>query len=75
MVILILTNANDYKTNYNGVDIAVRKRMSNNFMINGELTLQRQKANYDGGDSLAFYIGDGGLMVRYSHLIQQICHS
>ncbi len=58
---IILTNANDYKTSYNGVDIAIRKRMSNNFMLNGGLTLQRQKANYDGGDSLAFYIGDGGL--------------
>jgi hypothetical protein len=58
---LIATNANDYKTKYDGVDIAVRKRMSNNFMVNGGLTLQRQKANYDGGDSLAFYIGDGGL--------------
>ncbi len=58
---LLLTNANDYKTKYDGVDIAVRKRMSNNFMLNGGVTLQRQKANYDGGDSLAFYIGDGGL--------------
>ena len=58
---LILTNANDYKTKYDGLDIAVRKRMSNNFLVNGGLTLQRQKANYDGGDSLAFYIGDGGL--------------
>jgi hypothetical protein len=58
---LILTNANDYKTRYDGVDISVRKRMSNNFLVNGGLTLQRQKASYDGGDSLAFYIGDGGL--------------
>ncbi len=58
---LLLTNANDYKTKYDGVDIAVRKRMSNNFMLNGGVTLQKQKANYDGGDSLAFYIGDGGL--------------
>jgi hypothetical protein len=57
---VVVTNASDYKTSYNGVDLAVRKRMSNNFMINGGLTLQRQKANYDGGDSLAFYIGDGG---------------
>ncbi len=58
---LLLTNANDYKTKYDGVDIAVRKRMSNNFMLNGGVTLQKQKANYDGGDSLAFYIGDGGI--------------
>ncbi len=58
---LIVTNANDYKTSYDGVDIAARKRMSNNFMVNAGLTLQKQNANYDGGDSLAFYIGDGGL--------------
>lgn len=58
---LIVTNANDYKTKYDGVDITARKRMSNNFMVNAGLTLQKQKANYDGGDSLAFYIGDGGL--------------
>jgi hypothetical protein len=58
---LILTNATDYKTKYDGIDLAVRKRMSNNFMVNGGLTLQKQKATYDGGDSLAFYIGDGGL--------------
>jgi len=57
----IVTNIEDYKTTYNGVDIAVRKRMSNNFLINGGLTLQRQKANYDGGDSAGFYIGDGGI--------------
>jgi hypothetical protein len=59
---LLLTNANDYKTKYDGLDISVRKRMSNNFMLNGGVTLQRQKASYDGGDSLAFYIGDGGLL-------------
>ena len=58
---LILTNANDYKTKYNGLDITLHKRMSNNFMLNGGLNLQKQKANYDGGDSAAFYIGDGGL--------------
>ncbi len=57
----ILTNANDYKTKYDGIDITARKRMSNNFMVNAGLTLQKQKANYDGGDSLSFYIGDGGL--------------
>ena len=57
----LLTNANDYKTKYDGIDITARKRMSNNFMLNGGLTLQKQKAKYDGGDSLAFYIGDGGL--------------
>jgi hypothetical protein len=57
----ILLNVRDYKTKYDGVDITVRKRMSNNFLVNGGLTLQKQKATYDGGDSLAFYIGDGGL--------------
>ena len=30
-------------------------------MLNGGFTYQKQKATYDGGDSLAFYIGDGGL--------------
>jgi hypothetical protein len=58
---IILTNANDYKTSYNGVDLTVRKRMSNNFMASGGVTIQRQKANYDGGDATAFYINDGGL--------------
>ena len=56
-----LTNVDDYKTKYNGIDINARKRMSNNFMVNAGLTLQKQKANYDGGDSPSFYIGDGGL--------------
>lgn len=56
-----LTNANDYKTSYNGIDLSMRKRMSNDFMLNAGVTLQRQKAKYDGGDSQAFYIGDGGL--------------
>lgn len=55
------TNINDYKSIYNGIDLAVRKRMSNNFMLNGSLTLQRQKAHYNGGDSAGFYIGDGGI--------------
>ena len=57
----ILTNAEGYDTKYDGLDIAVRKRMSNNFMVNAGLTLQKQKANYDGDSSLAFFIGDGGL--------------
>ena len=33
----ILTNATGYDTSYNGVDLAVRKRMSNNFLVNGGL--------------------------------------
>lgn len=57
----ILTNIHDYTTDYNGVDIAVHKRMSRNFMVDTSLTLQRQKAHYSGGDSSAFYIGDGGI--------------
>ncbi|MCI0444603.1 hypothetical protein L0152_15515, partial [bacterium] len=59
--IAILRNIEDYKTSYNGVDITMRKRMSNNFQLAGSLTLQRQKANYDGGDSAGFYLSDGGL--------------
>jgi hypothetical protein len=57
----ILTNINDYKTSYDGVDLTMRKRMSNNLQLSGSLTLQRQRANYDGGDSTGFYINDGGL--------------
>ena len=57
----ILRNINDYKTTYNGLDIGLRKRMSRNFMVSGSLTLQRQKAHYNGGDSAGFYIGDGGI--------------
>ena len=56
-----LTNVDDYKTSYNGLDITMRKRMSNNFMVNASATIQRQIANYDGPDATAFYIGDGGL--------------
>jgi len=58
----ILENVQGYTNTYNGVDIALRKRMSNNFLLNGALTLQRQKAHYDtGADSRAFLIttGDG----------------
>ena len=57
----ILTNVPDYKTSYNGIDISARKRMSNNFLVNASATIQRQKANYDGANATAFYIGDGGL--------------
>jgi hypothetical protein len=57
----ILTNVEDYKTTYNGVDIAMRKRMSNNFLLNAGLTLQRQEASYDSPNATGFYIGDGGL--------------
>ncbi len=59
---LVLRNVNDYKTSYDGLDLVVRKRMSDNFMLNGSLSLQRQKASYDGGDSLAYNIDDGGVL-------------
>jgi hypothetical protein len=57
----ILTNVPDYKTSYNGIDITMRKRMSNNFLVNASATIQRQNAKYDSPDATAFYIGDGGL--------------
>lgn len=57
----IITNADGYQSKYDGVDLAMRKRMSNNFMVNAGFTLQKQKAHYDGNSALAFYIGDGGL--------------
>jgi hypothetical protein len=50
----ILTNVEDYKQSYDGFDINIRKRMSNNFLINGSMVFQKQKAHYDGGDSNAF---------------------
>jgi hypothetical protein len=39
----------------------VRKRMSNNFMVNAGLTLQSQKADYGSADASGFTIGDGGI--------------
>ena len=45
----IMKNIDGYEQTYNGVDFIVSKRMSNNFMFNGSLTLQDQKASYDGG--------------------------
>ncbi|HSE42519.1 MAG TPA: TonB-dependent receptor [Acidobacteriota bacterium] len=58
---LILRNIEDYNTTYNGVDINVRKRMSNNFMLSGSLVLQRQSASYDGNDAANYIFNDGGI--------------
>ena len=58
---LILDNIGDYKQSYNGLDLAVRKRMSNNFMLSGSVVLQKQEANYDGGDAALYVLGDGGI--------------
>ena len=55
----ILKNIEDYSQTYSGFDIGLRKRMSNNFMLNGFVTIQQQKAHYDGGDSFLFTQGDG----------------
>jgi hypothetical protein len=58
---LYLHNVRDYTQSYNGLDINVRKRMSNNFMVSGSAVLQKQKATYDGGDSALYVLGDGGI--------------
>jgi Carboxypeptidase regulatory-like domain/TonB-dependent Receptor Plug Domain len=55
----LLTTIDGYTQTYNGVDLGARKRMSNNFMLNGSLTLQRQIAHYDGQNSFLYTQGDG----------------
>ncbi|MCI0415418.1 TonB-dependent receptor [bacterium] len=55
----LLKTIDGYTQTYNGVDFGARKRMSNNFMLNAFVTLQRQKAHYDGGDSFFVVSGDG----------------
>jgi len=55
----LLKTIDGYTQTYNGVDFGGRKRMSNNFMLNAFVTLQRQKAHYDGGDSFFVVTGDG----------------
>ena len=57
----ILKNVEGYNQSYNGLDINVRKRMSNNFMLNGSVVLQKQKANYDSPEALNYILQDGGL--------------
>jgi hypothetical protein len=39
----------------------LRKRMSDNFMLNGSFVLQSQKGHYDGADSVMYTIADGGI--------------
>ncbi len=55
----LLKTIDGYTQSYNGVDFGGRKRMSNNFMLNAFITIQRQKAHYDGGDSFFVVTGDG----------------
>jgi len=56
----VLTNVEGYDTTYNGVDIIARKRMSNNFMLNSSVTIQRQKASYaNDGESFWIVAPDG----------------
>jgi hypothetical protein len=55
-----LENIDDYTNTYNGVDFIFRKRMSNNFLMNSSLTLQRQKQNVGGGTAFFGAVtGDG----------------
>ena len=55
-----LENLDDYTNTYNGVDFIFRKRMSNNFMLNSSLSVQRQKQQVGGGNSfIGAVIGDG----------------
>jgi hypothetical protein len=62
-----VTNINDYVQTYNGLDLNVRKRMSHDFMLNGSLVLQRQKAHFNGGDSFGWQLPDGITGAREFH--------
>jgi len=56
----ILENLDNYTNTYNGVDIILKKRMSNNFMMNASATIQRQKQSVGAGNAfLGAVIGDG----------------
>jgi len=55
----LLETVDGYTQDYNGVDLGIRKRMSNNFMLNGFVTLQRQRAHYNGPNSFLVTQGDG----------------
>ncbi|HMD82636.1 MAG TPA: hypothetical protein VKE92_15075, partial [Anaerolineales bacterium] len=55
----LLTNIDEYSQTYNGIDLIGRKRMSNNFLLNASITLQQQKAHYDGGSSYFVTTGEG----------------
>jgi hypothetical protein len=49
----ILTNVKDFQRSYHGVDLTVRKRMHQNFLLSSSLTLQQQKAHYNSHDARA----------------------
>lgn len=57
----ILRNIENYTQTYQGIDLNLRRRMSSNLMLFGSFVWQEQKAHYDGGDSAAYVIPDGGL--------------
>lgn len=50
----IFENVDNFRRTYQGLDLAVRKRMNQNFLLSGSLTLQSQKAHYNGEGSLGF---------------------
>lgn len=50
----LITNIKDLQQTYNGIDIVVQKRMSNNLFVNAAMTFQNQVGHYYGGDSLGF---------------------
>jgi hypothetical protein len=56
----ILKNLRDYQQSYRGLDITLQKRMSNNFLLNGSFTIQRQFGIYNGGDSLGIQTKNSG---------------
>jgi hypothetical protein len=58
---MILENVDGYTQTYNGIDLVVRKRMSNNFLLNSSFTWQQQKGHYDGNLATGFIVPDGGL--------------
>jgi hypothetical protein len=53
----IFQNVENYRRTYWGLDLAVRKRMSKNFLLSGSVTLQKQKGHYNGDGSLGFVPG------------------
>lgn len=57
----IITNIDGYSQSFNGLDLTLRKRMSNDFLINASATIQRQKPHYDGAGANAYIFDDGGL--------------
>jgi hypothetical protein len=49
----IAQNVPDYTQTYQGLDITARRRIQNNLLLNGSLTIQRQKAHYNSAAALA----------------------